>query len=396
MTNGTIVIIGAGQGGFQAAASLRQEGHAGPIKLIGAEEVLPYQRPPLSKAFLKEGDSERLLLRPRKFYDDNRIELQLGTSVDAIDRAAKQVRCGSTVIDYAHLILATGTRNVRPPIDGIETALDLRTLADAQILRERLQTPQRIAVIGGGFIGLEFAAVARSLGHDTTVVEAEARLMSRVVSPPISERFLELHRTMGTVVHLGNAATAIDGTSLVLADGTTIPADLVIVATGVRPNDELADAAGLATKDGIVTDAQLRTTDPDISALGDCAVFPDPRTHRPVRLESVQAATDHAKAIAKRLVTGSGDAYAAVPWFWSDQSDRKLQIAGLAEARDSNVIRADGAVFRFSSDRLTAVETVNDARTHMLARRLMAEGRPLVRTALQEVGYDLAALRRSA
>ncbi|ORE92262.1 ferredoxin reductase [Stappia sp. 22II-S9-Z10] len=396
MNEGTILIVGAGQGGYQAAASLRQEGFDGAITLVGDEPGLPYQRPPLSKAYMKSGDAEELELRPRAFYDENRITLRASTRVTAIDRAARQVTTeAGEAIAYDHLILATGTRNLRPPIGGLEHTVDLRTLAHAAELRQRLARPRRIAVIGGGFIGLEFAAVARAAGHEVTVAEAAPRLMSRVLSPDMSHRFREMHEAMGTGISLGTAVRQVMPEGIILASGATIPADLILLATGVRPNVELAEAAGLAVSNGIMVDAQLATADPAISALGDCAVFPDPRTGRPVRLESVQAAVDHARAIAKRLVKGVADPYAAVPWFWSDQADWKLQIAGLATPDDAAVVREDGAVLRFDGDTLTAVETINDARTHMQARRLMAGDTPLTRPALEAKGWDLGALMKA-
>ncbi len=387
-----IVIIGAGQGGFQAAASLRQEGFGGQITLIGAEPGLPYQRPPLSKAYLKTGEADKLDLRPESFFEKNDIQLISGLEIEEIDRAAKQVRAGSQSFDYDHLILAVGTRNMRPPIPGLEAALDLRTLADAEKLRAALDRPMRCAVIGGGFIGLEFAAVARGLGHDVTVAEAAPRLMARAISPDMSQRFLEKHQDMGTKVLLGQPVAEVDGTAIVMADGARSEADLVLLAAGVVPNTELAAAAGLTVANGVVVNAQLLTDDPAISALGDCAVFPDPFSDRNVRLESVQAAADHARLIAKRLVHGSDAPYSAVPWFWSDQADWKLQIAGLSAPEDTSYVREDGAVFRFSGDVLSAVETINDAKTHMRTRKLMAGDKPITRAMLEQHGYDVGAL----
>ena len=386
-----VVIVGAGQGGLQAAISLRQEGHAGPITLIGAEAGLPYQRPPLSKAYLKGGEAEGLTLRPASFYETQAVRLVPGTWVERIDREDRVVHAGGAQYSYDHLILATGTRNLRPGIPGLDRALDLRTLEDAVRLRDLLDAPRRCAVIGGGFIGLEFAAVARGLGHAVTIAEAAPRLMARVVSPEMSQRFLTLHEDLGSVVHLGDPAVEVTADAVILRSGTRVEAELVLLAAGVVPNAELAAEAGLAVDNGIVVDARMLTSDPAISALGDCAVFPDPATGRPVRLESVQAATDHARLIAKRLVKDADDPYAAVPWFWSDQAHAKLQIAGLAEPDDASVVRETGAVFRFAGDRLAAVETVNDARTHMQARRRLAAG-PVTRAALDAASYDLAAV----
>ncbi len=386
-----IVILGAGQGGLQAAVNLRQEGFAGSIVLIGAEQGLPYQRPPLSKAYLKDGDALKLQLRPATFFERKEISLHTGVHVERIDRANQMVWAGKESFAYDHLILATGTRNLRPPIPGLHHALDLRTLTDADALREALKKPCRIAVIGGGFIGLEFAAVARSMGHEICVAEASSRLMSRAVSPEMSERFLKKHRDMGTTVYLGSSVCSVTEEGIVLADGSEIASDVVLLAAGVVPNTELAAAAGLQVDNGVVVNNTFLTNDESISAMGDCAVFPNPVTGLPVRLESIQAATDHAKSIASRLVRNNFTPYAAVPWFWSDQSDWKLQIAGLAAPQDDSVVRDDGAVMRFSGNILSAVETINNARTHMLARKILA-GVPVTREELAAVNYDFAAL----
>lgn len=393
MSRQRIVIVGAGQGGLQAAVSLRQEGHSGPITLIGSETHLPYQRPPLSKAYLKTGEAESLRLRPQSYFDDQDITLMLGTSVTAIDTAARHVVHAGGSVAYDHLILATGTRNLRPSLPGVERALDLRTLDDALALRQAMAAAKSVAIIGGGFIGLEFAAVARGFGLAVTVAEAGPRLMGRVVSPAMSDRFLAMHRDMGTRVMLGTPVTEVteDG---ILAGGEAVPADLVVLAAGVRPNSELAQQAGLATDNGVRTDAQLLTSDPAISALGDCAAFPDPATGRLVRLESVQAATDHARLIARRLTKGVGDPYAAVPWFWSDQGSSKLQIAGFATPEVHAVTRPDGAIFRFDGDCLSAVETVNDPRTHMQARKLFASGARPTRDIVQKADYEVASIQR--
>ncbi len=386
-----IVIVGAGQGGLQAAASLRLEGFEGSIELIGAEEHIPYQRPPLSKAYLKDGDARKLLLKPATFFERKAITLHTGVNVERIDRANRVVWAGPESFAYDHLILATGTRNLRPPIPGLHHALDLRTLNDAEALREALKNTSRIVVIGGGFIGLEFAAVARSMSHDVCVAEAAPRLMSRAVSPEISKRFLKKHRDMGTIIHLDNPVCRVTGEGIVLADGSAIASDVVLLAAGVVPNTELAAAAGLLVANGVVVNEYLLTNDDCISAMGDCAVFPNPVTGLPVRLESIQAATDHAKTIASRLSRNICTPYAAVPWFWSDQSDWKLQIAGLATPQDDSVVRDDGAVMRFADNTLSAVETINDAKTHLQARKVLA-GAQVSREELAAVKYDIAAL----
>lgn len=392
ISGGRVVIVGAGQGGLQTAMSLRQYGHTGPITLIGAEQGLPYQRPPLSKAFLKDGVAEKLNLRPESFFETKEITLRSGTRVKDIDRNAQMVSLGDEEVPYDHLILATGTRNLVPPIAGVKHTIGLRTLEDARALRAALEKPIRVAVIGGGFIGLEFAAVARSLGHHVALAEAAPRLMARVVSPQMSEHFRRKHEEIGTKLHLGNGVTEVTERGIVLADGTKIPADLVLLAAGVCPNVELAEAAGLATANGIVVDETLRTADPRVFAMGDCCAFPDPRSAAMIRLESVQAATDHGRCIAKTITTGEAQRYAAVPWFWSDQADWKLQIAGLAGPDDTCISVEDRTVLRFSTAGLTAVETINDAKAHMKARKLLAQDVVPSRDLLEQNNYDLTAL----
>lgn len=388
-----VVIVGAGQGGLQAAVSLRQEGHTETITLIGSEPHLPYQRPPLSKAYLKTGQADSLRLRPQSFFDDQKIILMLGTSVTRIDTETQCVEHKNGTVPYDHLILATGTRNLRPDIAGLDRALDLRTLDDAKALRSAMPSAQSVAVIGGGFIGLEFAAVARGMGLSVTVAEAASRLMARVVSSEMSERFLQMHQALGTHVLLSAPVSQVTDNGIV-AGGQHVEADLVVLAAGVRPNTELAERAGLAINNGVRTDAQLLTSNPAISALGDCAAFPDPATGRLVRLESVQAATDHARQIARRLISGDKSHYAAVPWFWSDQADSKLQIAGAATPNDKAVALPDGTILRFDGDRLSAVETVNGARTHMQARKLLAKHPRLTRDILSAHGYKFASMLR--
>ena len=399
-----IVIVGAGQGGFQAASSLRQEGFAGDITLIGAEPGHPYQRPPLSKAYMADGDGERLLLKPASFYERSSITYRPETRVEEIDREGQAVLIeAGERIGYDHLILATGARNFRPPIPGQEAdgVLELRTLGDAAALRERLGHTRHAIVIGGGFIGLEFAAMARSAGVTVSVLEAAPRLMGRALSPAMSAFFLDAHRAMGTDVRLGAAARRIEATDgrvsgVDTSDIEVIPGDLVLIATGIRPNVELAAAANLHTDNGIVVDETLLTSDPSISALGDVASFPLPDGSR-TRLESVQAAVDHARHIARRLVRGERTAYAAVPWFWSDQGKLKLQIAGLGttanEVQEIASTGQDKVVLLYRDGNLVAVETVNAPGQHMAARRLI--GTP--KAVLEAADFDLkAALKTKA
>jgi len=393
-----IVIIGTGQGGQQMAASLRQEGFAGEILMIGDEPGLPYQRPPLSKAYMASGDAAALTLKPASFYERAGITLHDATRVARIDRLAREVVTeDGTRHGYDHLVLATGARNFRPPVPGIDApgTAELRTLVDAEAIRLRLAGTRHAVVVGGGFIGLEFAAMARAAGVTVTVVEAAPRLMARALSPQMSGHFLDLHRQTGTEVLLDAMAARVltdaqgQASGVALADGREIPGDMVLIATGVRPNVELAAEAGLSCDNGIVVDGGLGTSDPAISALGDVASFPGP-LGAAVRLESVQAAVDHARHIARRLVRGEGAPYSAVPWFWSDQGKAKLQIAGLGLGADQAITRqepAGPAVLLFRQGRLQAVETVNAPGVHMAARKLV--GLPLAE--LQAHDFDLRA-----
>ncbi|HWL57648.1 MAG TPA: FAD-dependent oxidoreductase [Paracoccus sp. (in: a-proteobacteria)] len=397
-----IVIIGTGQGGQQMAASLRQEGFAGEILMIGDEPGLPYQRPPLSKAYMASGDAAALTLKPASFYERSEITLRDTTRVARIDRLAREVETeDGTRHGYDHLVLATGARNFRPPVPGIDApgTVELRTLADAEAIRLRLAGTRHAVVVGGGFIGLEFAAMARAAGVAVTVVEAAPRLMSRALSPQMSGHFLDLHRQMGTEVVLGAMAARVltdaqgQASGVALADGREILGDMVLIATGVRPNVELAVEAGLDCDNGISVDGGLVTSDPAISALGDVASFPGP-LGAPLRLESVQAAVDHARHIARRLVRGEDAPYSAVPWFWSDQGKTKLQIAGLGQGADQAILRDEPTgptVLLFGQGRLLAVETVNAPGIHMAGRKLI--GMPLAE--LQAHDLDLRAAAKA-
>lgn len=403
-----ILIAGSGQAGFQAAASLRQEGFEGEIVLVGEEAGLPYQRPPLSKAYLKEGSAERLLFRNADFFDANAIRLEVGRTLLAIDRLGREVLLDDgRRLGFAHLVLALGARNRPLPLAGVELAnvLALRTLADADHFRARLEKASSLIVIGGGFIGLEIAATARALGLQVTVLEATARLMSRVVSPPISDYFLAAHRASGVDVRLNALAARIldDGAGAAggveLAGGERIAGDLVLVSAGVLPNAEIAEAAGLYVHDGIRVNDLLATEDPAISAIGDCASFPFGHDGIQTRLESVQNAVDQAKCLARRLV-GHPEPYRRIPWFWSDQAADKLQIAGLTAGADHHVVRGSNeegrlSVLCFRRDELVGVETVNVAGDHMAARRLLAWETPLSLARAETSGFDLAALMKA-
>jgi 3-phenylpropionate/trans-cinnamate dioxygenase ferredoxin reductase subunit len=405
MPAGQVVIVGAGHAGFQLAASLRQHGFEGRIALLGDEPVLPYQRPPLSKDYLagKIG-FDLLLMRPEAFYRDHRIDFHEGARVTEIDRAARSVQLGSGErLGYEHLVLATGARNRVPPLPGIE--LDgvsyLRTLSETHELRDRLAAAERIVVIGAGFIGLEFAAVARAQGKRVHIIELTDRVMGRVASVPVSHFFAAAHRRSGVEFGFGAQVVRIAGSGgrveeVELAGGERLPADLVLVSIGVVPNGELAAAAGLAVANGIVVDDCLGTADPAISAIGDCAVFPCIHAGgAPSRLESVQNAADHARCVADRIL-GKPHPYNALPWFWSEQGELRLQIAGLTAGHDLSVLRGDPAsgafsVFCYRAGELSGIESVNRPADHAQARRLLASGRQVTPTEAADDGFDLRA-----
>ncbi|NVK40195.1 MAG: FAD-dependent oxidoreductase [Oceanospirillaceae bacterium] len=385
-----LVVVGAGQAAAQLLQTLHRLGYAGSMLLLGDEPELPYQRPPLSKEFLLGAyDERRLKLRPQSFYEKAGVRVLSGVRVTAIDRARQRVETGSgTAFGYGQLVLATGARvrQLKVPGAGLDGVLYLHSLADARELKARLAKYRRLAVIGGGFIGLEIAAVARTLGVDVLVLEAQERLMARALTPAMSDYFADLHRRHGVEIRLGCQLGFIEGrddrvTALVTAGGDRLPADLVIAGIGVQPNQELAEACGLACDNGIAVDALGRTSDPHIFAAGDCASHPDPRLGARVRLESVQNATDQAGALAATLCEDPSP-YVALPWFWSNQYDVRLQMAGLSMGRDREVLRGYPdkdrfSLFSFREGRLLAVDSVNSPRDHSLARRLLGRGNNL-------------------
>jgi 3-phenylpropionate/trans-cinnamate dioxygenase ferredoxin reductase component len=401
MMQGAVVIVGAGHAGFQVAASLRQLGYKDRVCLINDEAHLPYQRPPLSKAYLKgSGGPDSLMFRPQKFFNDQAIELIRDRAV-AIDRATRSVRLASgSALDYGHLVLATGARNrlLDIPNANLPNVRYLRILDDSEDLRKRIAASKRVVVIGAGFIGLEFAATARIKGLEVDVLELANRVMARAVTAEVSEYFQARHAEAGVRIHLGVMATAIEAdgekvTGISLSDGRHIPADLVVVGVGVLPNVELAKDAGLATASGIIINKHLLTSDPDISAIGDCALFESPRFGGSLRLESVQNATDQAKCVAARL-TGDDKAYDGQPWFWSDQGDDKLQIAGLTTGYDKVVLRGDPAqkafsAFCYKQGRLVGIESVNRAGDHMFGRRLLPMDRSVAPEQAADPKFDL-------
>jgi 3-phenylpropionate/trans-cinnamate dioxygenase ferredoxin reductase component len=380
-----IVIVGAGQAGAQVAQSLRQGGFEGPLRLIGDEAHPPYQRPPLSKKFLA-GDigSEGLWLRPPAFFETNSIDHIPSTRVAAIDRTSKrlQLENGDT-LSYGKLILATGTSARSIPLEGADKkgVATLRSIADVEAIREGMKACQRVAIIGAGYIGLEVAAVARALGKDVSVIEALDRPMKRVVSPTVSDYFTALHTSKGIDLRLNTGVDAIVGdtaaSGVKLSSGEVVDAGLVLMAVGAEPNDHLAADAGIDVDNGILVDGAGQTSDPDIYAIGDCTRFYSGRYERSVRMESVQNAIDQAKAAAKALLGQDVD-YDPLPWFWSDQYDIKLQIAGLSEGYDDTVVVGSPENNKFyvaylQAGRLIAVDSINSPRSHMMARRVIGE-----------------------
>ena len=396
-----VVIAGAGHAAGQAVATLRQEKFDGQIVLIGDEPYLPYQRPPLSKKFLAgEMPAERLYLKPESFYDDPRIVLKLDTTVTAINRADKTLSIeGGSDIAYDKLILALGSRARSLPVDGagLKHVYYLRTIADVESIRAELAVGRRLVVIGGGYIGLEVAAVARKLGLDVTVVEMANRVMSRVVSAELSDFYQIEHTNQGVKLRLSARVRALHGKKRVkrvlLDDDEEILADFVIIGAGILPNTEIAHQAGLEVIDGIVVDDRCQTSDADIYAVGDCTSHPNAIYGRRIRLESVQNALEQAKTAASNIC-GKETHYREVPWFWSDQYDLKLQIAGLSDGYDEIVIRGNPAERCFAclylkQGQLIAVDAVNAPRDFVQSKALIAARAVIPREELADANNSL-------
>lgn len=397
-----IVIVGAGHAGVQAAESVRAGGYTGPVLLLGEETGLPYQRPPLSKEHLAPGaEPDPLPLRGERFYRDHGIELRSGVRVRAVDRAARGVLLGDgSVLSYSALVLATGAGNRTLDVPGADLAgvCLLRTLEEARDLRSRLAAARSAVVVGAGFIGLEFAAAARGYGVEVTVLEAADRPMGRVLSPAMADHFTAAHARMGTDLRLGESVERFEGAggrvaAAVGTSGVRYPADLIVVGVGALPRTGLARDCGLGVADGIVVDECLRTTDPAVFAIGDCANFPSPHAGGRVRLESVQNAADQARHVA-RVLLGDPAPYTDPPWFWSNQGGHRLQIAGAARRGDRFLVQGEPdtgrfSVFSFAGDGLTGVESVNRPADHMAARRLFQHGLPLAPEQVQEPGFSL-------
>lgn len=379
-----VVVIGAGQAGAAVAAKLRALGHDGSITLIGEETAPPYQRPPLSKAYLLgQMEAERLWLRGPEFYAENAIDLRLGHPVQAIDPVKKTVTVGLETLTYDQLVLTTGSIPRRLPAaigGGLDGVFTVRSLADVDAMQPEFVAGRRLIIVGGGYIGLEAAAVAAKLGLDVTVLEMAPRILQRVASPETSAYFRDLHQAHGVKILEATGLDRLLGevrvTGARLTDGRELPADFVIVGVGIMPATELAEQAGLEIDNGIKTSTLGRTSDPSIWAAGDCASFPHGAGR--LRLESVGNAIDQAEAVAENIM-GANQPYVAKPWFWSDQYDCKLQIAGLNTGYDSIVTRGpEGASVSFwyyCGDQLLAVDAMNDPRAYMVGKRLIEAGK---------------------
>ncbi|MEL6858257.1 MAG: FAD-dependent oxidoreductase [Pseudomonadota bacterium] len=397
-----IVIVGGGQAAAQACASLRLFGFSGEITLIGEEAALPYQRPPLSKAYMKgELAEERLYFKPAAWYEDQNIDTVLSVRATGIDRSAQTVALehGGSV-DYDALIIATGSRPRALPIAGAELdgVFDLRDLSDVDRIRPRMIAGQKLVIVGAGYIGLEAAAVARQLGLDVTVLEMADRVLARVTSPIMSQFFDDEHTRQGAEIRTGAMLSALKGddgkvTKAVLADGSELAADIVLVGIGILPNVELAEAAGIACSNGILTDRDARTNDPRVFAAGDCAARPLVHYGRKGRLESVHNAIEQGK-LAAAAIMGKPRPPEDCPWFWSDQYDLKLQIAGLSQGYDETVVRGDPetrkfAVFYLQNGKLIAVDAVNSPPEFLASKKLIMTGAHLAPETLSDTSKSM-------
>ena len=379
-----VVIVGAGHGGSQAAISLRQEGYDGPITLVGNEPEFPYHRPPLSKAFLKGSDDRLQPLRGDAVYADNAIDYRPGTAVRAIDLAGKRCLLDKGDLPFRTLILATGARPRRLAIAGAEREgiFTLRTAADARRIKSHMVSAAHAVIVGGGFIGLEVAATMAALGKRLTVLELGERLLARAISPAVSNHVLARLAASGVDVRLGAEVAAFAGDAHVRAvttrSGERILADIVVIGIGAEPDVALAATAGIHVDGGVVVDQCLRTSAENVFAIGDCARFPHWQTGGYVRLESVQNATDQARHVAQ-VILGATTPYTAMPWFWSDIADMKLQMVGLPSRADRQLVAGDPgsnafSVYHFRGDDLLAIDSVNRPADHRLGRRMLATG----------------------
>lgn len=399
----TIAIVGAGQAGAQAAQSLRQAGFDGRLFLIGDERHAPYQRPPLSKKyFAGQLEADRLALLPDKFYADNAIDCLFGVQVTALDLRTNDLQTGDGKrIAYNQLLLTTGSRSRALPVPGadLDGVYSLRSIVDVDRLQPDVKPGQRVIIIGGGYIGLEVAAIARGLGLDVRVIEAADRIMIRTATETVSRYFTDLHRSNGVTFELGagvqSIARSVTGELTVATTAGAFTSDWVLVGIGGQPNTELAQAAGLAIDNGIAVDTGCRTSAANVFAAGDCTSFPSGRYGGRIRLESVQNAIDQAKSAALSML-GKGESYDPVPWFWSDQYDTKFQIAGLSQFADEHLVRGDPASGAFAVahlrvNKLVALDAINTPRDYMLARRMVPTTAEVDRTALVDPAVPLTA-----
>ena len=379
-----MVIIGAGHAAGQAAASLRQEKYTGPITIIGDEAHLPYQRPPLSKAYLSGSQEvERVYLRAEKFYQEKEIDLKLSTRATAIDPDAKAVELeDGSKIDYDKLLISTGSRPRLLSIPGSDLGgiHYLRTIDDVDGIRADMHEGANLVIVGGGYIGLEVAAVGIEQGLNVHVLEMEDRILQRVTTPTMSKYYDELHRGRGVQIHTNTGVTGFSGDAKVrkvMCGDTEFAADMVIVGIGIVPNIELAEAAGIICDNGIVVDDHCQTSNPDIYAAGDCTNHPNALLDRRLRLESVPNAMDQARTSASNML-GGDKSYAAIPWFWSDQYELKLQMVGFSADGNREVLRGDMAsnqfaVFYLKDNTVVAADTVNSPKEFMLCKQLVGK-----------------------
>ncbi|TWF56930.1 NAD(P)/FAD-dependent oxidoreductase [Neorhizobium alkalisoli] len=401
---GRLVIVGAGQAGFALAAKLRALKDERPITMIGSEDVIPYQRPPLSKKYLLgEMTFERLTFRPETWFAENNVEIKLSTFVEEIDRSAKSIRMqDGSVLEYETLALTTGSTprtlpaSIGGDLAGVYTVRDKR---DADLLAGEMKAGRRLLIIGGGYIGLEAAAVARHLGLEVTLIEMAERILQRVAAKETADIMRSVHEAHGAVIREKTGLHKLIGENgklkaAELSDGSVIEVDLAIVGIGVTPNDRLAQDCGLTVGNGIVVDEFARTSDPSIFAMGDCALLP--WRGMPIRLESVQNAVDQAESVAAFLVGGT-EPYDAKPWFWSDQYDVKLQIAGFNMGYDETVLRpgareGSSSVWYYREGRLIAVDAINDAKAYVTGKKLLETGRNAEKAQIADPAFDLKQL----
>lgn len=398
-----IVIAGAGHAAGQAAASLRQEGYADEIIIVGDEPYIPYQRPPLSKQYLSgEQGIERVYLRPEKFYADKNITVKTNTRVTSIDTRAHNIStdAGET-IPYEKLLIATGGRPRKLSIPGSDQRgiHYLRTIADVDGIRAEMAPGKKLVIVGGGYIGLEVASVAVVSGLEVHVLEMEERILQRVTTPQMSAYYHQLHTSRGLHIHTSTMVSGFAGNgqvSAVQCGDQSFPADLVIVGIGIIPNIEVAEAAGIECSNGIVVDDHCRTSAPDVYAAGDCTNHPNPLLGRRLRLESVPNAMDQAR-VASANICGGDKVYAAIPWFWSDQYELKLQMVGFSADGDTQIVRGDMAanqfaVFYLKDGAIVAADAVNSPKDFMICKQLI--GKPVDATILADPDSDLKVLMK--